>query len=68
MTNFSITPPPKLVKQWAEDCAHRQYTTFETDQYIAESAAEWGINQFKSNLCSSSHYRNHLGLNEHFQQ
>lgn len=60
----SITPPPELVKQWAEECAHRQCTSFQTDQHIAARAAEWGVSQFKNNLYSSSNYRNHLGLKE----
>ena len=45
MTNNPITPPLKLVQEWREEAAHRQYGSTEADELIAEQAAQWGADQ-----------------------
>jgi len=63
---FSIVPPPKLVKQWIGEIWHEgtPVQMAQSDLHLAARAAEWGVNQFKNNLYSSSNYRNQLGLKE----
>jgi hypothetical protein len=61
----SIAPPPELVQQWIKEFSQPNNPRWqEYEQDIAARAAEWGVSQFKNNLCSSSNYRNHLGLKE----
>lgn len=60
---FPITPPPELVEQWRiEWCDTDESGTF--SDHLATRAAQWGANQFESNLYRSSDYRHHLGLKE----
>jgi hypothetical protein len=40
-----VTPPLKLVQEWREEAAHRQYGSTEADELIAEQAAQWGADQ-----------------------
>jgi hypothetical protein len=51
MTDHPITPPPELVEQWREEAAHRQYTSVEADEHIAEQAAQWGADMELEACC-----------------
>lgn len=44
MTNFSIVPPPDLIRQWMEKTEYDADTWF-YESYIAEQAAQWGADQ-----------------------
>jgi len=44
MTDFPITPPPELVRQWMERTEYDEHTWF-YESYIAEQAANWGSDQ-----------------------
>lgn len=46
MTNqYSITPPPQLVKQWEEDWHHSKAKHIEYESYLATLAAQWAADQ-----------------------
>jgi hypothetical protein len=55
MTN-PITPPPELVKQWANACPYELDTAqWVYEQFIAASAAQWGADQELEACCEWLH-------------
>ncbi len=53
--NHPITPPPKLVQQWDEECDSRNNpeinSTFDALQHFATQAAQWGADQELEACC-----------------
>ena len=53
MTDFSITPPPKLVRQWLEEYygTRRTGEVNAVERHLATQAARWGANQRLEACC-----------------
>ena len=61
MTNHTITPPPKLVQQWASDFYGTILSPGEASIAIANEAARWGADQ---QLELDARWLDHNALNE----
>ena len=61
MTNHTITPPPKLVQQWASDFYGTIISPGEASIAIANEAARWGADQ---QLELDARWLDHNALNE----
>jgi hypothetical protein len=58
MTDYPITPPPELVKQWIKECDQPDNPRWqEYEQDIATRAAQWGADQELKACCD--HMRDH---------
>jgi hypothetical protein len=58
MTDYPITPPPELVKQWIKECDQPDNPRWqEYEQDIATRAAQWGADQELEACCD--HMRDH---------
>lgn len=50
-------PSPELVRRWREEAAHRQYSSAEVDEHIAEQAAHWGYQQCTDEIAAETESR-----------